>query len=180
MLASVWESSLAKFTCWDIFRESLAIISFPSFEAAPIWSMANCEPFTVCTSRVIFFRLSRINASISFVEAALRSVSLLTSSAATENPRPSSPARAASMEAFRARRFVWSAMSDITSTISRIFLRAFRDQSDPRNDLPHGRGTSEAFSTDFWARREIFDKVSAIASMEFRTRSVDAVPCSTA
>jgi hypothetical protein len=71
VLADVWESSLANITCWGIFRENLTIISFPSFEAAPIWSMANCEPFTVCNSQVIFFRLLRISTSISFVEAAL-------------------------------------------------------------------------------------------------------------
>ncbi len=48
------------------------------------------------------------------------SASLRTSSATTANPLPCSPARAASMAAFSARRFVWSAMSSITVTISPI------------------------------------------------------------
>ncbi len=46
-----------------------------------------------------------------------RSASCRTSSATTANPRPCSPARAASIAAFKARRFVWAAMSSITETI---------------------------------------------------------------
>ena len=46
-----------------------------------------------------------------------RSARPLTSSATTANPRPCSPARAASIAAFRARRLVWAAMSSMTATI---------------------------------------------------------------
>ena len=54
---------------------------------------------------------------ISLAASTERSASFLTSSATTAKPRPASPARAASMAAFKARRFVWSAISSITSRI---------------------------------------------------------------
>ena len=50
---------------------------------------------------------------ISPVELVDFSASLRTSSATTANPRPCSPARAASMAAFNANRFVWDAISSM-------------------------------------------------------------------
>jgi len=52
--------------------------------------------------------------STSLVALMVFSASFLTSSATTAKPRPASPARAASMAAFKASRLVWSAMSEIT------------------------------------------------------------------
>ena len=67
-----------------------AIISCTFCDAARICSIAACESFAVCTPLVTFFTLSLIRASISLVEDALRSASLLTSSATTAKPRPCS------------------------------------------------------------------------------------------
>ncbi len=54
---------------------------------------------------------------ISLVSLLDRSASLRTSAATTVKPLPCSPARAASMAAFRASRLVWLAMSSMASTI---------------------------------------------------------------
>ena len=58
-----------------------------------------------------------LSSEISLAERADFSDNLRTSSATTANPRPCSPARAASMAAFRASRFVCSAKSSMTSII---------------------------------------------------------------
>ena len=55
--------------------------------------------------------------SICFTLSAVCSARSDTSCATTANPRPASPARAASMEAFSASRFVWSEMPLIISMI---------------------------------------------------------------
>ena len=57
---------------------------------------------------------------ISLAEEEDRSASFPTSSATTANPRPCSPARAASIAALRASRLVWSAISPITPTMPPI------------------------------------------------------------
>src|SRR3954468_14238256 len=62
---------------------------------------------------------------ISPVAFAVCSASAFTSAATTAKPRPASPARAASMVAFSARRLVWPAILLINSTTSPIRAAAF-------------------------------------------------------
>ena len=57
-----------------------------------------------------------------FAAWALRLASVRTSLATTANPRPCSPARAASTAAFSARIFVWKAILLMTAVISEIFF----------------------------------------------------------
>src|SRR5574343_288294 len=67
-----------------------------------------------CTATWVCVWMSDTILLISAVEAAVRSASLRTSSATTAKPRPVSPARAASMAAFSAKRLVWAASSPST------------------------------------------------------------------
>ena len=61
---------------------------------------------------------------ISLAAVAERPARLRTSVATTANPRPCSPARAASTAAFSASRLVWNAMPSITLMMSAIFFEA--------------------------------------------------------
>src|SRR5436190_2864860 len=84
-----------------------------SWNVWPDWFTRDEPAFTFCTE-------SWINALISLAAAADRCARLRTSAATTANPRPCSPARAASTAAFRARRLVWNAISSMTEMISAI------------------------------------------------------------
>jgi hypothetical protein len=102
--------------------------------AVLIWSMMSltrCTPSTTlrmvspaCPTRAVpaptFATESSISALISFAAAAERCARLRTSPATTANPRPCSPARAASTAAFSARMFVWNAMPSMTEMMSTI------------------------------------------------------------
>ena len=65
---------------------------------------------------------SAISALISLAAVALRCARFLTSVATTANPRPCSPARAASTAALSARMLVWKAMLSMTPMMSAIFF----------------------------------------------------------
>ena len=86
-----------------------------------------------------------------------RSASLRTSEATTANPRPCSPARAASMAALRASRFVWSARSSMTSRM---------------------RPISWLFSPSDSAREAIESTRSAMLSIDSTDADTAALPCS--
>ncbi len=98
---------------------------------------------------------------VSFAEAAARCARFRTSSATTAKPRPCSPARAASTAAFRARRFVWKAISLITSMILAMrpalsWMSFMAPWSSPMLVFP-----CSAARRAFWARVAAEDALSA-------------------
>ena len=108
---------------------------------------------------------------ISSVDFAVCPASSFTSLATTANPLPASPARAASMVAFRANRLVCSAMALITWVTSPIFLELSPSRlitSLAIFALSWARSVTLAVSTTFWA---ISDVAVAISSVDFATRS---------
>jgi hypothetical protein len=82
-------------------------------------------PCMLSTALLVPCWMAPIMSEISLVDFVVRSASFLTSSATTANPRPCSPARAASIAALSANRFVWSAISLITFTIAEMFSECF-------------------------------------------------------
>ncbi|MNP60315.1 hypothetical protein D3C76_1553890 [compost metagenome] len=83
-----------------------------------VWP-ASC---TSCAPVATFSTEASIRLRISLAAVALRWASMRTSAATTANPRPCSPAPAASTAALSARMLVWKAMPSITLEISAIFL----------------------------------------------------------
>ena len=101
-----------------------------------------------------------------------RSARRRTSSATTANPRPLSPARAASMAALRARRLVWSAMSLMRVKMAPISLT--------RSARARVRSLEAPMSTSAWVRlsRVEVDWVatsSTVSAMESEARASSSV-----
>ena len=84
-------------------------------------STSSTPCFMAATAPLVSPWITRIIWPISLVALVVRSARARTSSATTAKPRPCSPARAASMAAFSARRLVWSAISSMVPTISPIW-----------------------------------------------------------
>jgi hypothetical protein len=101
---------------WSSCCRALLICSAPAFcslEAAEIsctssavrW-MSGTSLVSICPAWSATDTVEEDSSLISAAAVPLRSASFLTSAATTAKPLPCSPARAASMAAFRARRFV--------------------------------------------------------------------------
>ncbi len=90
----------------------------------------------------------------------------LTSEATTANPRPASPARAASMVAFSASRLVWAAMLWISVTTSPIFCApsaSERAVSPLRRALSTARAAISVDCVTWRAISEIDEVSSSVA-----------------
>jgi hypothetical protein len=115
---STW--SAADFCCWAARIDSCSICEVAAISSAT--SRACRVPCSV--AMIVALVWSCTSAMISptgSVERIDRSASLRTSAATTANPLPASPARAASIAAFSASRFVCPAISLTRSSISPIF-----------------------------------------------------------
>ena len=174
------DSSLTLVACWPTASESPPMVSFTFSDALRISSTAVREPSAIPTPSVTLRTLSRMSDAISFEEEAHRSASLLTSSATTAKPRPCSPARAASMEALRASRLVWSAMSEITLTIPPIFSELAAMRLMVATTCATAAAPRTALATEVLARSEISASCTETRSMDFSTCAIEAVPCCTA
>ena len=129
------ETSSELAACWTVavaISEILAAVALTLstifFSASPV-SPLSCAPCCTCCVD------SLMRLVISPAALLDRSASLRTSSATTANPRPCSPARAASMAAFRASRLVWLAISEITWMISPICVELVRISSMASTDF---------------------------------------------
>jgi hypothetical protein len=117
--------------CWTLWAISFvdAPCSFTASEmdvAMPLTcSIVWPIPPIAFTALPVAVWISEIWEAISSVAFAVWSARDLTSEATTAKPLPASPARAASMVALSASRFVWLAISLIRLTISPIFSAAF-------------------------------------------------------
>ena len=95
----------------------------PTFLTLSTISASVCPDVLTNSAPLSTLRLeSWIRSLISRAASALRLARLRTSDATTAKPRPCSPARAASTDAFNASRLVWNAISSMTPTISAIFF----------------------------------------------------------
>src|SRR5450432_1231291 len=116
-----WRTCLTSSPCSTLRRAASALRSSACFAS----ELAACKALTADP--------------IFSVEARVCCASLPTSSATTLKPRPESPARAASMAAFKARRLVWSATSLMTSTISAIRTESLVKPLHNGSCISHGR-----------------------------------------
>ena len=116
--AATW--SAADFCCWVARIDSSSIVAVDAISSptSRAWRVPCSVAMIVeLVSSWTEAMISRIDS----VESIERSASLRTSAATTANPRPASPARAASIAALSASRFVCSAIALMSSRISPIF-----------------------------------------------------------
>ena len=102
-----WSTVPIAFETWPTPADCSADAAATSCTRSAVFRIAGTSSTMSCPERSATFTDDPASAPISFAAFCARSASLRTSVATTANPFPCSPARAASMAAFSASRFVW-------------------------------------------------------------------------
>jgi len=125
-------TSIECFICDDVS----SILLSTSFEIVVSFSIPLALRFILSLTSLMDWTIVLTLISISDSDFCVRSASFLTSSATTAKPRPCSPALAASIAAFSAKRFVCSAISFMTSrTLFTWSASCFRFESWPERSF---------------------------------------------
>ena len=165
-----WLCSVLAALISPMMSVTLRMDATTSTMVAPALSTSDVPCSTRCT-------LALISSLISLAALALRCARLRTSVATTANPRPCSPARAASTAAFKARMFVWKAMPSITPMMSAIFLllslMPFMVSTTSDTTSPPCTATVEALMASWLARLAL----SAFCLTVELSSSIDAAVC---
>ena len=198
--AAAAASSTSAAFCWVTASISvMAVLTWPmpvrcSAEASAMAAMTAFTRATLATTSCIvaparpamsvpvamLVTLASIRALISLAAVALRWARLRTSLATTANPRPWSPARAASTAAFSARILVWNAMPSITPMIATMrpalpWMASMVPTTWPTAPPPR-RAVSEADTASRWA----WPALSAFRATACVSCSIDAAVSSSA